>query len=137
MVHQVFVLNQVWLRLFFVLLILALLHLYKEEKITKLFLIIYITICIVCILLTKSATGVLFLMVIASLYTLFSFDIRQRLLLLVCGIGLFYCLTRIDLIEVTRAGAVLKLALENPSMIFRLDSSLAERAAAFRLVCMV
>ena len=113
----------------FVVLLLSLIYFRKKNELNHSQFLFGVALCVVSILLTKSATGILFIFIIISYFLLMYSNLKQKIIFTIfIIIGTFIVLNG-NFLETTRAGALLLLAIENPLTILVLDGSLAERAA--------
>ncbi len=123
----------------FAILFLTLFYLRRRNDIKKVPFIMSSLVCILCMLLTKSGTGVLLLLVIFTSIFVMGSSVRIKILLVVFLISCHFVFLQNELYESSRALNLISIVIQNPSTFLQIDSSLAERAAgvSFGLVSLL
>jgi hypothetical protein len=113
----------------FIILLLTLLYFREKGDLSRTYFYLNSILMVYCILLTQSATGILFIILVFFIYILFKLPFLSKIMsIILIIISIFYA-NSMDFFETTRAGSLIMLFISSPLEILRLDSSLAERAA--------
>jgi hypothetical protein len=113
----------------FIILLLTLVYLRDKKILQKKYFYLNSILMVYCILLTQSATGILFMVIIFFVFITFKMRAYFKIISITIIISIILYANSTDFFEATRSGALIVLFLTSPLEILRLDSSLAERAA--------